>query len=552
VIGVRYQERVKEELSLYAEYLRFVDDEREREGRSVVCINYAPLPHFPSSPSFLLLDNDRLYRRWCNLVRSTYTRQTSALDKNGNQISSTQELTKDSLVGTLNGGGGPVAVSATPSADKKAIEGSAYFRPPLLWPDGPLDATHMANPKAIQKFIRYFAINIISNYYAIPPHLESALVALTDNVIYRSVSLLYLLSVSLILCRNIYEVTFYASLPAKRRIDAHWRRQCRLGKFIDPIQYAVPARYLGRKEPEAAASSKSLDASIHSDLSATSLVEQINHHRHSIHSLEPVTIDSIMVNGHTTSPTSPQEEFDNWDEESRSNERYSEFLSRNRTKPAPNTALSRFQVYDLVESGVDGDEQESEELIAETLSETLEMRGEGARVDQRKHSSTEFEEEKRLTATPSVDSLGGDATEAAPGSEAVGAPSTRSDSKSEEVTQLPKTRSHRSPSVERSEARKKSTGKRKSGTSSRFKKDTHCDAFLAAATLRSFEGRVGQLLVSEVLSPPPPHSEGDEKIERPPVPYAYAARVMGLIEIAVTPRVPSPPFTLFVFSLLTL
>jgi hypothetical protein len=30
---VRYQERVREELSLYAEYLRFVDDEREREGR---------------------------------------------------------------------------------------------------------------------------------------------------------------------------------------------------------------------------------------------------------------------------------------------------------------------------------------------------------------------------------------------------------------------------------------------------------------------------------------------------------------------------------------
>jgi hypothetical protein len=229
-----------------------------------------------------------------------------------------------------------------------------------------------------------------------------------------------------------------------------------------------------------------------------------------------------MVNGNSAIPNSPQEEFDNWDEESRSNERYSEFLSRNRTKPAPNAALSRFQVYDLVENGVDtGDE--GEEVSTETL-----MTGLGpSSLDLRKNSSAEFEE-KILGSDRSVDSLAGDETTVV-----VAAASVSSDLKSEDTsTSIPplKTRSHRSPSVERREEAKKKSAVKKS---SRFKKDAYCDSFLDSVTLRSFEQRIEQLLVSEgeALSP---ESDSEKKKS---VPYAYAARVMGLIEIAATPRV---------------
>jgi hypothetical protein len=47
------------------------------------------------------------------------------------------------------------------------------------------DAKYMAHPRAVQTFIRYFALNILSQYYSVPPQLQSTLVALTDVVIHR-------------------------------------------------------------------------------------------------------------------------------------------------------------------------------------------------------------------------------------------------------------------------------------------------------------------------------------------------------------------------------
>jgi hypothetical protein len=133
-------------------------------------------------------------------VKSTYTvatpteaaagvsgsplKEAAALGMNGTQsFSSIKNLSKDSSTNTM----ASVPSEKNNGSDKKAIEGSLSFPPPLssCGSQSQTDATYMAHPKAIQKFIRYFAINIISSYYAVPAELESALIALTDNVIYR-------------------------------------------------------------------------------------------------------------------------------------------------------------------------------------------------------------------------------------------------------------------------------------------------------------------------------------------------------------------------------
>lgn len=359
-----------------------------------------------------------------------------------------------------------------------------------------IDATYMAHPRSIQKFIRYFALNIISKYYAIPSHLESALIALTDNVVFRS-PIRCFISDSF---RNIYEVTFHPLVAKKKTYDIRWRKQCRQGRYIDPVQYAVPLIYLGRKEE----TQHSVDESNH-EQSTNSLVEQLNHHRNSIHTLDHQEYSNLHSPMSVNNGSTSNVEFENWEVDGASNERYSEFLSKNRRKKMPQSAtVSQFQVYDLVETvepeqepDVEGSRKESDQVDLEENDATLD-------------SLKKTNEQCQRISTES----------------------TGSDSKQGDATPPPKTRSNRSSSIGSDGRKKSSSGKRKSG-SSKFKKDAYCDSFLEYVTLRTFQARLEFLLPVDVSKAP----RSESKSDRVKTPYAYASRVMGLIEIAVTPRV---------------
>jgi hypothetical protein len=327
-------------------------------------------------------------------------------------------------------------------------------------------------------------------------------------------------------------------LSSKKKSDDRWRRQCRLGKYIDPVQYAVPAKFLGRQEEIAVVS---IDDSTHS-ANSLSLVEQINHHRNSIHSLDPTDAAAAAATavGHVNGIAKPSpEEFENWNEDSVSNERYSEFLSKSRTKTimSPrNTAASRFQSYDEAVVEME-DPPESEQGRRRKESDQLDLDG-GGDLDVKeilKKTDSSEEYSQNIPSSPSSSVM-------------------RSESNSGDKTSMTppvKTRSHRSPSAEKIERKKLGSsnsgsgggsGRRRSG-STRFKKDAYCDSLLAAATLRSLEGRLEHILSPDLSLGQRSHGDSDTDTvpvsPSAPVPYAFASRVMGLIEIAVTPRVRS-------------
>lgn len=272
-----------------------------------------------------------------------------------------------------------------------------------------------------------------------------------------------------------------------------WRRQCRQGQFIDPVQYAVPPRYLGRKEDE---SIKTTEESNHSEITRNSLVEQLNHHRNSIHSPDLQELANSQTPTGSNNTGVSQEDFETWNLDGTGTERYSEFRSKNRIKAIPqNKMLSQFQSYSVVDN-VESD-QDPESIDRRKESDQVEVEDIEAKLDNLKIANSN---EQSQGISQSVDVV------------------------------LPKTRPNRSSS---DDGRKKSSsGRRKSG-SSRFKKDAYCDSFVDQVTLRTFQGRLESLLPLDVLKT----DRCENNSDRPRIPYAYAARVMGLIEIAVTPRV---------------
>lgn len=316
-----------------------------------------------------------------------------------------------------------------------------------------------------------------------------------------------------------------------KKLDSHWLRQCRLGKYIDPVQYAVPAKFLGRKEDVVVP----IDDSTHSEQSTNSLVEQINHHRNSIHSLDPIDVAGALApNAQGASKPCP-EEFENWNEESLSNERYSEYLSKNRTKSimsSRNTVMCRFQSYDeLVENEAVVEIEDPSEVSAE--AEKSRQRKESDQVDLEGDIDVKLPESLKTTDSEEY------SQNIPPPEQSLDVSGGRSKSGDRAMTPPVKTRSHRSPSTEKNEKKRSASssgtgGRRRSG-SSRFKKDAYCDSLLAAVTLRSLEGRLEKILSTEISLAQKSH--GDSVINPEHIPYAFASRVMGLIEIAVTPRV---------------
>jgi hypothetical protein len=343
-------------------------------------------------------------------------------------------------------------------------------------------------------------------------------------------------------------------ISSKMKSDGHWRRQCHLGKYIDPVQYAVPPKFLGRKEQD----NTLVDDSTHSEHSTNSLVDQINHHRSSIHSLDPTDFAALAAASAASPGAKPSpEEFDNWNEDSVSNERYSEFISKSRAKnalsPQNNELLRfRFQSYDeqLAESGeaeqesteVSGGEIEgnSEQPRRRRDSDQLDLEGEDLASNNTLLPEESLKKTHSGENSPNMISIQENFENVSVSTET---------SKSEDKTKTPpvKTRPHRSPSVEKSERKKSSisgsSGRRRSG-SSRFKKDSYCDSLLTAATLKSLASRLEQILLPDISLGFGQRSDGSENGHDSPkadttvtVPYAIASRVMGLIEIAVTPRV---------------
>mmetsp|Transcript_4587 Transcript_4587/g.7013 ORF Transcript_4587/g.7013 Transcript_4587/m.7013 type:complete len:904 (-) Transcript_4587:171-2882(-) len=259
-----YMDRCKKENEIYSEFLRFVDDEREREGR--------------------------LFRRWCNLVKSLSTtapvqdsaessisRQTSNVSTHdtGSQLQKTPQksVSKDAstpsdtkhLSGTIK---------------KTAVEGNAAF---------------IAHPKAVQTFIRYFALNVLSSHYSLPEKMKGVLVALTDVIVHR----------------NVYDSLFrYPSLEMKR-LDRQWRVQCYMCRFIDPLSYAVEPKYLGRSPSSPSSSS---EGSLHTE----QLTER---RRQSIRQSVNLLGSELDRSSHSHSPPESEltslpvsEEFKSWSE----------------------------------------------------------------------------------------------------------------------------------------------------------------------------------------------------------------------------------------------
>jgi hypothetical protein len=73
--AVRYSDKCRREIDIYADFLRFVDDEREREGRQVQLLLLLCHGYSPATPDTLFcmgLDfiHCRLFRRWCSLLKS--------------------------------------------------------------------------------------------------------------------------------------------------------------------------------------------------------------------------------------------------------------------------------------------------------------------------------------------------------------------------------------------------------------------------------------------------------------------------------------------------
>lgn len=206
--SVWYQQKCTKELQIYDDFLQFIDDEREREGR--------------------------LFRRWCNLVRGSTMdddeegslgQGTSSPDKStmNSTIASTTDIA--GVKGKPNHNDGTIATSI-PNGDSGGVNGNDGVEKPG---EMEANATYMVYPKCVQIFIRYFAINIIATTYEIPKNLHSALLALVETVIHRAVR---------------QSLLRYPSDELRKK-DKAWRMHALKCRYVDPIHYHSAPKHLG-------------------------------------------------------------------------------------------------------------------------------------------------------------------------------------------------------------------------------------------------------------------------------------------------------------------
>ena len=231
--SVWYEEKSAKELQLYEEYLQFIDDEREREGR--------------------------LFRRWCNLVRGSHVLVTTSPDDfrpSSSPLPPPPPSHPLSTFATLTDAK-TKAKSGTEKSDSNpsSLQNAASLRPGNTdtgnnnsndnsnggGGNGPntgekvgtieANAAYIIYPKCVQIFIRYFAINIIAATHELPQPLHSALLALTETVIHRTV----------------HSSLFRYPSEELRRKDRAWRVHALRCRHVNPISYHIAPKHLGMK-----------------------------------------------------------------------------------------------------------------------------------------------------------------------------------------------------------------------------------------------------------------------------------------------------------------
>ena len=200
-----YEQKSSTELQLYDEYLEFIDDEREREGR--------------------------LFRRWCNLVKgsSDDVHNTQSGDES---VSPRVAISSRSPTKSAEGNSDHVDQLSTNQINNESGNSNGIGGENVGTVEA--NAAYMIFPKCVQIFIRYFAINIIAKTYEIPQTHHGALLALTEAVIHRAV----------------HESLFRYPNEELKRMDRAWRVHTLKCRHVSPLAYHTAPKYLGIKSAD--------------------------------------------------------------------------------------------------------------------------------------------------------------------------------------------------------------------------------------------------------------------------------------------------------------